>query len=353
MRTLLCALAAVALLAPGCGGEGDLPEDPTLAPDLSVLTFGGTFGTAVYVDSSPQQTLQLKNGGKKDLVIANVSIEGPDAALFTAVPSGQTAESGKAVFVVVTYAPTAAGSHSASLVIQSNTASYELKREGPNGDKLDPLPVGPTTKIALTATAVWRYQSQGLVTDTAATPAPLKGIKVSCVKPKGTACAGDSDCQASGLSCVDLTCQNPKWRGWEASTGDDGRFSADHSWECAELLASDPAATPVWASNVAAFKADGSQVTVRLDGVYKVQGLVQDAASSAALGGIRVTCMAPPSAPLSWAGWNLTTSADGRFAQDHVWPCKELYAEDLSNAYAPATGTFNTLQDVVISMTHR
>ncbi|MGC4121473.1 MAG: hypothetical protein QM765_44240 [Myxococcales bacterium] len=345
MRTLFCALAAIALAA--CGGPAvPTPEEPLLAPDLGMLTFGGTFGTAVFVDSSPQQTLQLRDGGKKDLIVDNVSIEGPDAAMFTAVPSGQTATSGKAVYVVVTYTPTSAGRHNAFLVIHSNTSSYELKRENTENpfdpmQKLPPLQVGPTTKMEIAAVAVWRYTTKGTVTDTATPAKALSGMKVTCVKPKGTSCSSESDCVAQGLTCVEQTCQPKNWTGWEKTTGADGKFSADHSWDCGEILVQDPAATPTYASNVGPFTPK-TEISVKLDAAYKVTGKVVEKGTSTGLANIKISCMAPPSAPLSWKGWTTTTGGDGTFSNTGVWPCRELVAEDSTNAYAPATGTWST-----------
>lgn len=209
MRNLCLSLAAVAVLALGCGGS-DVPEDPTLAPDLSVLTFGGTFGNAVYVDSGLQQTLQLKNTGKKDLTVASVTIEGADAALFSAVSSGQTAATDEIVFVVVTYAPKAAGKHGATLVINSNSASYSLTR-----GELAPLEIGPVTKIELTGQAVYRFKTMGHVSD--GTKA-LPGIKVTCNKP------AEADA---------------KWAGWDMTTDAEGKWTKEHSWSCKDLTFTD------------------------------------------------------------------------------------------------------------------
>jgi len=340
MRNVLCALATLALVATGCGDNGgeDLPDKPLIQPDRIELNFGADFGNAVYVDSSVPDTVQLRNGGRQDLVISKVELSGPDADAFTITgdPAG-TVESAQTTFVQVTYTPTTSGAHRATLTITSNADN------------------NPTLTITLSPSAVWRYKSQGLVTSNEATPQPLSGIKVSCVKPKGATCTGDSDCLASGLTCTEGTCQNAKWQGWEATTGADGRFSADHSWECAEILARDGAATPSWASAAGAFKADGSDVNLGLDAVYTVHGKVVEAGSATGLADIKVTCMAPLSAPLSWSGWNLQTIGDGTFSSTHVWPCKELYAEDATNNnYLPATGTWSTAAaGVTIEMTAR
>jgi len=358
MRTLLCALAAVALAA--CSGNTDppLPEEPLLAPDLGMLTFGGTFGNAVYVEHTPQQTLQLRNGGRQKLVVDSVTIEGDDAELFTAVPSGQTAESGELIYVLVTYKPPTAGSHNAILVIRSNTSSYEIQRENPDPNDpmrtLPPLQIGPTTRMEISTFAKWRFNSSGVVTDTASPPKPLKDMKVTCVKPKGASCTGDSECLASGLSCVELTCQDPRWRGFERTTDADGKYSADHSWECGEILVQDPSATPAYASNVAPFTGSGVEAAVKLDAVYAVHGKVVEKGTTTGLANMKVSCMAPLSPPLSWTGWNVQSGGDGTFASTHVWPCKELYAEDAQNHYLPAAAVWSTADaGVTIEMEKR
>lgn len=326
MRTLLCALAAFALAACGGGTGTELPEKPQIQPDRVELNFGADFQNAVYVDSSLPDTIQIKNGGKQDLVLTSWEMSGTDAAFFkvTGEPK-KTIASNTAAFIEVTYSPTAPGSHHATLTIVSNAENK------------------PNLTITMGPSAVWRYKTVGKVTDSGATPKALSGIKVTCVKPKGATCSGDSDCLASGLKCLDQTCQHPKWAGWDVTTGADGAFSHQHSWECGELLASDPAASPAYASNAGPFKADGAEVTIKLDGVYTVKGKVVEKGTATGLSGIKVTCMAPASAPLSWTGWNVTTGGDGTFSSTNVWSCKELYAEDAANTYKPATGVWSTL----------
>ncbi|HEY3451699.1 MAG TPA: choice-of-anchor D domain-containing protein [Myxococcales bacterium] len=325
MRTLLCALAAVALAA--CGGPttSDLPEDPLIQPDRIELNFGADFGNAVYVDSSLSDTIQLQNGGKQQLTISKVELSGPDAAFFSVTGQPKTAvESTKSTFVQVTYAPTEPGSHKATLTITSNSKT--------NG----------TLTITMAPSALWKYKTAGLVTDSAATPKALAGMKVTCVKPKGASCTGESDCLTLGLSCIELTCQNSKWKGWDATTGADGKFSAEHSWDCGEILVQDPAAAPTYASNVGPFTPK-SEITVKLSDVYKVKGKVVEKATTTGLAGIKVSCEAPKSAPLSWKGWSpTTTGGDGTFSNTHVWPCLDLYAEDSTNTYKPATGVWST-----------
>lgn len=133
MRTVFAVLAAVTLA--GCGGT-DLPQKPLIQPDRVQLNFGSDFNNAVYVDTEPQETVQLKNGGQELLTIASVTITGTDAGLFTAALTGQSVESLKKAFLTITYKPKAAGKHSAKAVIVSNSSE------------------NPTLEIPLNATAV-------------------------------------------------------------------------------------------------------------------------------------------------------------------------------------------------------
>ncbi|MBI5543475.1 MAG: hypothetical protein HY901_06270 [Deltaproteobacteria bacterium] len=296
MRTLCTLLAVVALTALGCGGDGDLPDKPQIQPDRVELNFGADFSNAVYVDSAPGDTVMLQNKGNEDLLISKVEITGPDAQFFTVAgqPAGNV-ESTKTTFVAVVYRPTAAGKHKASLVITSNAEN------------------SPTLTINMGPSAVWRFTSTGTVTDTATPAKALSGIKVSCVKPPEGA-------EAS-------------WAGWNLTTGADGKFSQQHSWTCQELLFEDPAGTYANATAMA-----NTAAAVRLSAIHKVGGKVVDAADhTTPLPNIKVSCLKPAGAPVSWVGWNVTTVADGTFSKSSVWPCGGLYAEDATNTYRAKT----------------
>ncbi len=136
MRLLPPLLAACVLLA-GCSpaegpdagpdaGTGDvgaaLPLKPLIQPDRLQVDFGGDFGNAVYVGTQPQEVVQLKNVGQELLTLSNVSLTGPEAGLFTAGVNTASIESLRKAFLTVTYQPTAAGKHSAKVVITSNSS---------------------------------------------------------------------------------------------------------------------------------------------------------------------------------------------------------------------------------------
>ena len=136
MRTILAWAAALALA--GCQGAASQPLKPQIQPDRTALQFGTEYGSAVFVGTRPQEALQLKNGGQEDLAVASVSVQGADAALFTATLDRSVARDGERVFVLVTYAPTAPGAHAAQLVIASNAENAPSLAVGLTGAAVAP-----------------------------------------------------------------------------------------------------------------------------------------------------------------------------------------------------------------------
>lgn len=131
MRTGIAALAAAALVAFGCGGGESIPEGPVIQPDRVQLNFGADFSNAVYVGTMVDETLQLKNGGEKPLEIGDITVTGPNADYFTySINTRSVASLGKA-FLTVTYAPKAAGKHSATLTVHSNSVEDAALGAGP------------------------------------------------------------------------------------------------------------------------------------------------------------------------------------------------------------------------------
>lgn len=135
MRKLLTTLFVTSTLALGCAGE-EMPEKPQIEPDRTALQFGQEVGNAVYVGTSPSETLQLRNTGLETLQIANVTVSGPNADRFTAEIDKKSVESLQRAFVQVVFNPTQAGDHTATLEITSNAEN------------------SPSLKIALSAKAV-------------------------------------------------------------------------------------------------------------------------------------------------------------------------------------------------------
>lgn len=142
MRTAFAALAAAALVAFGCGGGESLPEGPVIKPDRAQLNFGRDFSNAVYVGTMVDETLQLKNGGAQPLEIGEIAISGPNADYFSYTINTRSVASEEKAFLTVTYAPKAAGKHSATLTIHSNSIEDAT------------LGVGPTLQISMAPSAV-------------------------------------------------------------------------------------------------------------------------------------------------------------------------------------------------------
>jgi len=134
MRLKPVLFAASALLF-ACSNEG-LPENPQLQPDRTEIRFGGEFSEGVWVGTVKRETLQLKNIGTATLAIGDVSVSGADASLFTTQIDTVSVGSLQKAFVAIDYAPTAAGTHQATLTVTSNAEN------------------SPVLEIALSATAV-------------------------------------------------------------------------------------------------------------------------------------------------------------------------------------------------------
>lgn len=99
-----------------------LPVAPQLDLDRGALRFGQEFGSGTWVNTAPQQSLLLRNGGQQDLVISSAALSGADATAFSlsALDGGATLTSGEQRFVRVIFSPTQAGLYSASLTMSSN-----------------------------------------------------------------------------------------------------------------------------------------------------------------------------------------------------------------------------------------
>jgi len=116
-RALAIAFTILALAA--CPGGNDLPVKPQLKLDRSSIGFGQEFGSGTFVGTSPQQSIQITNGGQQDLVISGTTLTG-DPAFTKNGPSTTTLKSNEQTFVQLIFTPTAAGNFSAKLNIASN-----------------------------------------------------------------------------------------------------------------------------------------------------------------------------------------------------------------------------------------
>ncbi len=126
---LLASALALAIVLGCCTNGTDLPQNPQIEPDVTELNFGAPY-FGICVGAKQPGTVQLRNGGKEDLVISKVEITGTNAGLFSFWPDDpqlpMTVESETAVPVTVIYAPTAKGNHSAKLRITSNAENHPV-----------------------------------------------------------------------------------------------------------------------------------------------------------------------------------------------------------------------------------
>ncbi len=116
-RALGIGLAILALAS--CSGGNDLPVKPQLKLDRSSIGFGQEFGSGTFVGTSPQQSIQITNGGQQDLVISGVTLTG-DPAFTKNGPSSTTLKSNEQTFIQLIFTPPAAGPYTAKLTIASN-----------------------------------------------------------------------------------------------------------------------------------------------------------------------------------------------------------------------------------------
>jgi hypothetical protein len=100
------------------------PQEPQIETDRSIIGFGEEFGDAVYVSTTPVETLQVWNRGQDDLIVSGITITGAAPAVFsytTSAPSSLlTIHGGQVGFVQVSFAPTSAGTSSATMHLVSN-----------------------------------------------------------------------------------------------------------------------------------------------------------------------------------------------------------------------------------------
>jgi hypothetical protein len=242
MRTP-CAALAVALLA-ACGGGPSLPDKPQIKYDKNLLDWGslapdaGGFGNAVYVGTAPIATVQLQNGGTRDLTIGNVAVAGTDSALFTATLSSNKVVSRDFAFVQVVFSPVDEGTFHATLQITSNAENY------------------PNLEIPLQPTAAWHYLSKGTVVgedisvhlDGGMATKPLAGIAVSCMK----------DCQQNADAGFSTTCATTVWT---VTTGSDATFRKGSNTACEALMAVD--STSTYLTTYAGFN-PGANITITM-----------------------------------------------------------------------------------------
>lgn len=98
----------------------------------------------VEVGKTLQKTVSISNPGNEPLAISGITVDGADAALFTVTPTSGTVAAGQSLTLTVTFAPTSAGSKSASLSVAHNAAA------GPSRVALSGFGKGAATEAAYT-----------------------------------------------------------------------------------------------------------------------------------------------------------------------------------------------------------
>ncbi len=125
VRSVLSGLIMFGLLA--CGQPSvEHPAEPTLRADRNVIDFGGSFGTAVWLMTEPQESLLLENLGMKPLVIERVDKSG-DTAFKIDLPSKLEIDPLGHSFIRITFAPTEEKTYAGAITIFSNSENEPEK----------------------------------------------------------------------------------------------------------------------------------------------------------------------------------------------------------------------------------
>ncbi|HET6953699.1 MAG TPA: choice-of-anchor D domain-containing protein, partial [Acidimicrobiales bacterium] len=110
----------LAVALSGTGVAAPTGDQPLLATPAAV-----DYGQVVVGGQSVVRVV-LANGGDADITIGSAVVTGPSAAMFPAAEPPQVVRAGRSVRLAVTFAPTASGSHDASLVIAHSGTNTPL-----------------------------------------------------------------------------------------------------------------------------------------------------------------------------------------------------------------------------------
>jgi hypothetical protein len=91
-----------------------------------LVGFGTENGYGTYVGTSPEDSLDIKNGGTDDLIISSVSIAGDRAFTYTG-PQPLRIAGLQHAFVAFYFTPTSPGPYSGAFTINSNAANFPVK----------------------------------------------------------------------------------------------------------------------------------------------------------------------------------------------------------------------------------
>jgi hypothetical protein len=125
VRSVIAGVIILGLMACGKPAE-EHPDEPTLRVDRNAVDFGREFGTAVWVESAPQESLLLENVGLQPLVIERVEKSG-DAAFSIELPQDLEIEPLGHAFIRVTFNPEEEREYTGALTIFSNAENEPSK----------------------------------------------------------------------------------------------------------------------------------------------------------------------------------------------------------------------------------
>ncbi len=156
---------------------------PAPAPVASVSPSSLSFGS-LNVESSGTQTLTVSNTGDATLNVTGIAVGGTDASQFTVSPTTATVAVGGSQTITVTFAPTSAGTKSASLSIAHDAtgspSGVSLTGDGTTTSPPPPAPAGGVSVTSVTSSTVsiaWAQVSNatGVRVYLAAEPAAVAG----------------------------------------------------------------------------------------------------------------------------------------------------------------------------------
>jgi hypothetical protein len=120
-RCAACSLLATALLAVGIWAACSGPNAGDFSPSISISSASVAFGQQNVGTTSAPQVVTLSNTGNGSLNISSLAVSGTNSRDFAQTSNcGGSVAAGSNCTITVTFAPSAAGSRSASLTVSDN-----------------------------------------------------------------------------------------------------------------------------------------------------------------------------------------------------------------------------------------
>ena len=108
------AAVVIVIVALGCGRDS-LPQKPQLIVDRESLGFGQEFGSATFIGTQPQDSIQISNGGLEDLTLS--ATYSGDPAFSIDGPLKTTLKGKEHTFIRVIFAPVQEKIYTGSIAI--------------------------------------------------------------------------------------------------------------------------------------------------------------------------------------------------------------------------------------------